>query len=183
MTYPGAEVVIAAELAGKIISLPVREKSVVRKGDSIAELNSDELRASRDEAAARIDEAEAEIRFFDREVSANQRTHRPASRQRRRAGDQSAGPRHRARPSAGSDRLTTPLRRPHRQDADHRPHRRRDHRPLRPTRRDGRRAARRLVTIADLQAGPRRGRGRRVRHRRNCPGCRCQDLRRRDSRA
>jgi HlyD family secretion protein len=69
VTYPGAEVVIAAELAGKIISLPVREKSVVRKGDSIAELNSEELRAWRDEASARIEEAEAEIRFFDREVS------------------------------------------------------------------------------------------------------------------
>jgi HlyD family secretion protein len=69
VTYPGAEVVIAAELAGKIIGLPVREKSVVRKGDSIAELNSDELRAGRDEASARIEEAEAEIRFFDREVS------------------------------------------------------------------------------------------------------------------
>ena len=69
VTYPGAEVVIAAELAGKIISLPVREKSVVRKGDPIAELNSDELRAWRDEASARIEEAEAEIRFFDREVS------------------------------------------------------------------------------------------------------------------
>jgi len=69
VTYPGAEVAIAAELAGKIISLPVREKSVVRKGDSIAELNSDELRAWRDEASARIEEADAEIRFFGREVS------------------------------------------------------------------------------------------------------------------
>jgi HlyD family secretion protein len=69
VTYPGAEVVIAAELAGRIIRLPVREKSVVRKGDPIAELNSDELRAWRDEATARIEEADAEIRFFDREVT------------------------------------------------------------------------------------------------------------------
>lgn len=69
VTYPGAEVVIAAELAGKVINLPVREKSNVRQGDSIAELNSDELRAGRDEASARVEEAEAEIRFFDREVS------------------------------------------------------------------------------------------------------------------
>jgi RND family efflux transporter MFP subunit len=69
VTYPGAEVIVAAELAGKIIHLPVREKSVVRKGESIAELNSEELRAWRAEASARIEEAEADIRFFDREVT------------------------------------------------------------------------------------------------------------------
>ncbi len=68
VTYPGAEVVMATELAGTIVQLPVRENSVVRKGDLIAELQSDELRASRDEAIARIEEAEAEIRFYEREV-------------------------------------------------------------------------------------------------------------------
>jgi RND family efflux transporter MFP subunit len=68
VTYPGAEVVVAAELAGTVVRLPVREKSTVRKGDLIAELGSDELRASRDEAAARVEEAEAEARFYEREV-------------------------------------------------------------------------------------------------------------------
>lgn len=68
VTYPGAEVVVAAELAGTVLRLPVREKSVVRRGDLIAELGSDELKASRDEALARIEEAEAEIRFYEREV-------------------------------------------------------------------------------------------------------------------
>jgi HlyD family secretion protein len=68
VTYPGAEVVIAVERSGLIASLPVGEKSVVRKGDLIVELESAELRASRDEASARIDEAEAEIRFYEREV-------------------------------------------------------------------------------------------------------------------
>lgn len=68
VTYPGAEVVVATELAGTIVRLPVRERSAVRKGDLIAELNSDELRAARDEAAARIEEAEAEARFYEREV-------------------------------------------------------------------------------------------------------------------
>ncbi len=43
VTYPGAEVVVAVERSGLIVSLPVREKSVVRKGDLIAELESDEL--------------------------------------------------------------------------------------------------------------------------------------------
>ena len=68
MTYPGAEVVVATELAGTIVRLPVREKSTVRKGDLIAELGSDELRASRDEAVARVEEADAEARFYEREV-------------------------------------------------------------------------------------------------------------------
>jgi HlyD family secretion protein len=68
VTYPGAEIVIATELAGTIVQLPVRENSAVRKGDLIVELQSDELRASRDEAIARIEEAEAEIRFYEREV-------------------------------------------------------------------------------------------------------------------
>lgn len=68
VTYPGAEVVVAAEIAGTIVRLPVREKSIVRKGDLIAEFGSEELRASREEAMARIEEAEAEARFYEREV-------------------------------------------------------------------------------------------------------------------
>ncbi len=68
VTYPGAEVVVAAELAGTIVRLVVQEKSVVRQGDLIAELRSDDLRASRDEAVAKIEEAEAEVDFYEREV-------------------------------------------------------------------------------------------------------------------
>src|SRR2546430_2456327 len=59
VTYPGAEVMIATELAGMIVSLPVQEKSVVGKGELIAELKSDELQAASAEALARIEEAEA----------------------------------------------------------------------------------------------------------------------------
>lgn len=68
VTYPGAEVVVGTETGGRIIRLPVREQSVVRAGDLVAELGSDELRASRDESDARVDESEAEIRFYEREV-------------------------------------------------------------------------------------------------------------------
>ena len=50
VAYPGAEVVIATELAGKIIRLPVQELSVVHRGDLLVELQSDDLRESRDEA-------------------------------------------------------------------------------------------------------------------------------------
>ncbi|WP_165252211.1 efflux RND transporter periplasmic adaptor subunit [Paludisphaera soli] len=68
VTYPGAEVAVAAELAGRIVQIHVRERSVVSKGDLIAELASEDLNASRAEAQARIDEAEAEIGFYEREV-------------------------------------------------------------------------------------------------------------------
>ena len=68
VAYPGAEVVVGTEAAGRIVRLDVLEKSVVRKGDLIAELNADDLRASLAESAARAAEAEADIRFFDREA-------------------------------------------------------------------------------------------------------------------
>jgi RND family efflux transporter MFP subunit len=68
VTYPGAEVIVGTEAAGLIVRLTVEEKSAVRKGDLIAELNSADLRAERAEAEARVAEAEAEIRFAAREV-------------------------------------------------------------------------------------------------------------------
>jgi HlyD family secretion protein len=54
------------------VRLTVKEKSAVRAGDLIAELNSADLRASRAEADARVAEAEADIRFYDREVRRDQ---------------------------------------------------------------------------------------------------------------
>ena len=68
VVYPGAEVVVGTEVAGLIVRLTAKEKSAVRAGDLIAELNSADLRASRAESDARVDEAEADIRFYDREV-------------------------------------------------------------------------------------------------------------------
>ena len=72
VAYPGAEVVVGTEVAGLIVRLTVKEKSAVRAGDLIAELNSADLRASRAEADARVAEAEADIRFYDREVRRDQ---------------------------------------------------------------------------------------------------------------
>jgi len=63
VAYPGAEVIVGSEAAGLIVRLSVQEKSVVRKGDLIAELNAADLWASRAEAEARI--AEAEVDEFD----------------------------------------------------------------------------------------------------------------------
>jgi RND family efflux transporter MFP subunit len=68
VAYPGAEVVVGTEVAGLIVRLAVKEKSPVRAGDLVAELNSADLLASRAECEARVAEAEAEIRFYDREV-------------------------------------------------------------------------------------------------------------------
>jgi RND family efflux transporter MFP subunit len=72
VAYPGAEVVVGTEMAGLIVRLTAREKSAVRAGNLIAELNSADLRASRAEADARVAEAEADIRFYDREVHRDQ---------------------------------------------------------------------------------------------------------------
>jgi HlyD family secretion protein len=67
VAHDGAEVVVGTEIAGLILRLSVKEKSVVRAGDVIAELSSADLRASREESLARIAEAEADIRFHERE--------------------------------------------------------------------------------------------------------------------
>ena len=65
VTYPGAEVVVATELPGTVVRLLVEEKERVRKGQVIAELRADDLRAELSEARARVDEAEADIRFAE----------------------------------------------------------------------------------------------------------------------
>lgn len=65
VTYPGAEVEVAADLSGTLVRLLVKEQDEVRKGQLIAELKADDLRAELAEAQARITEAEADIRFAD----------------------------------------------------------------------------------------------------------------------
>ena len=119
ITYPGAEIVVGTELMGMIVNLPVAEKSVVKKGDLIAELKSDDLRAARSEAKARVAEAEADIRLFEREVG------RAGRLEARRAGTQSeldTSQRNLATALAqrAAARRLRPTRRPHRQDPDHR---------------------------------------------------------------
>jgi HlyD family secretion protein len=61
-------VVVGAELGGRILQLPVQEKSVVRQGDLIAELQADDLKASLAEARAHVAEADADIWYFRREL-------------------------------------------------------------------------------------------------------------------
>jgi HlyD family secretion protein len=68
VAYPGAEVVVGSEAAGRIATLNVREGSAVRKGDLIAALNADDLLAELAEADAKAAEADADARFFERET-------------------------------------------------------------------------------------------------------------------
>jgi RND family efflux transporter MFP subunit len=72
VAYPGAEVIVGTEVEGRIVKLPVEEKSVVRKGDLIAELNADDLRASLAEAEAKILEAGSDERFDQIELNREQ---------------------------------------------------------------------------------------------------------------
>jgi len=68
VAYPGAEVVVGTDLAGTIVVLNVKEKDRVRKGQVLAELRSDDYRASLAEARARVTEADADIKLAEAEV-------------------------------------------------------------------------------------------------------------------
>ena len=59
-SYPGAQVEIGTEIAGTLTRVLVTEKQSVRKGDLLAELRSDDLRAELSEARARYDAARAD---------------------------------------------------------------------------------------------------------------------------
>jgi HlyD family secretion protein len=65
VTYPGAEVRVAAERTGRLVRVTVDEGDVVKRGDLLAEIESDELRAALDEARARVAEAEAELHLAE----------------------------------------------------------------------------------------------------------------------
>ena len=65
VTYPGGEVVVGTERAGRLVRLALEEGQTVRRGDVLAELDSDELRAALAEDRARVTEAEAEVRLAE----------------------------------------------------------------------------------------------------------------------
>jgi RND family efflux transporter MFP subunit len=65
VAYPGYEVRVGAERAGRLVRVLVEEGDVVRKGQLLAEIDSDELRAALAEARARVVEAEAEVRLSE----------------------------------------------------------------------------------------------------------------------
>jgi HlyD family secretion protein len=73
VAYPGADVTVGSEVMGRIVSLPVKEKSVVHKGDLIVELDASETRAALEEARAHIAESEAELTAADTDVARAER--------------------------------------------------------------------------------------------------------------
>jgi HlyD family secretion protein len=65
VAYPGAEVKVAAERGGRLLRVTVEEGQIVRRGDVLVEIESEELRAALDEARARRTESEAEIKLAE----------------------------------------------------------------------------------------------------------------------
>ncbi len=70
--YPGSEVVVAAERTGRLVRVAVVEGQAVRRGELLAEMESDELRATLHEAEARVAEAQAQARLATAELSRRQ---------------------------------------------------------------------------------------------------------------
>lgn len=68
VAYPNAEVNVGTDVAGTIVYLPVKERDTVRRGQVIAELRSDDLRASMNSAEARANEESANLKLFEVEV-------------------------------------------------------------------------------------------------------------------
>jgi HlyD family secretion protein len=73
VAYPDAEVTVGSDAAGTIERLAVHEKDEVRRGDLIAVIRADDIRAAMHEAQARVGEADADIRLYETE-SARART-------------------------------------------------------------------------------------------------------------
>jgi HlyD family secretion protein len=65
VAYPGAEVKVGSERAGRLVSVRFVENAVVGKGDLLAELESDELTAAVAAARARLAETEAEVKLAE----------------------------------------------------------------------------------------------------------------------
>lgn len=63
VAYPGAEVSLAAERAGRLLQVRVQEGQSVRRGELVAEIDSAELRAALEESQARVRAAQAELRL------------------------------------------------------------------------------------------------------------------------
>lgn len=67
--YPGAEIVVSTEVAGILVALPVQERQAVKRGQLVAELRADDLRAELAEARARVTETEAEVKLAETELA------------------------------------------------------------------------------------------------------------------
>ncbi len=71
--YPGALVVVGTDIGGTLRRLPVLEKTAVKKGELLAEIDGAEQKAALAEAQTRIAEADVDMRFFDVEKGRSER--------------------------------------------------------------------------------------------------------------
>jgi RND family efflux transporter MFP subunit len=65
VTYPGEQVSVSSEMAGRIVRLAVREGQTIHAGDVIAELDSAEYRAELAESTAKLAELDADIKLAE----------------------------------------------------------------------------------------------------------------------
>ncbi len=82
-SYPGAQVDVGTEVRGTLARVLVAEKDPVRKGELLAELRNDDLKAQIVEARARVSEAEADTRLYQADLDRMEalRAHSVASQQ------------------------------------------------------------------------------------------------------
>lgn len=73
VTYPGAQVHVSTDLPGTLLRVLVSEKQAVRRGELLAEIEADDLRATLAEAEARAHEIHADLKLFEVEVERHQR--------------------------------------------------------------------------------------------------------------
>ncbi|HLF56262.1 MAG TPA: biotin/lipoyl-binding protein, partial [Thermoanaerobaculia bacterium] len=111
--YPGAEVVVAADVAGIVARLPVEERALVAKGALLAELRAEDLRAELAAARARVAETEAEIRLAETELARAESLYAQhvdsAARRDRSRRDLDVATARRATAAADADRLAARL--------------------------------------------------------------------------
>jgi HlyD family secretion protein len=65
VTYPGGQIVVSSDVPGTLVLLPVHERDTVRKGELLAELRADDLRAQLAEARAKVAEADADLAYAE----------------------------------------------------------------------------------------------------------------------
>jgi HlyD family secretion protein len=72
VAYPGSEVTLSSEIAGRIRALAVEERKLVKKGDLLAELDVSEQQAALSEARAGVRESETQVSYFENELMRNE---------------------------------------------------------------------------------------------------------------
>jgi len=73
VTYPGAKVTVGTDMAGTIVRLTVEEKSHVEKGQTIAEIRADDVRASVTQSETVLNQVDADIALYEVEINRAQK--------------------------------------------------------------------------------------------------------------